>query len=130
LDKASPPGSCPIPSLLDIVGLLYDAASDPARWRGFLEAGAKYFGAFSANFVHFDEEHPDRSVAFLTGYGELPIEQRGSAIRKLTDLRDQDPRLRYSMDHPSKPFHCRQVLAVETLHASQSYRHPHLRDET
>lgn len=122
MDSAPPSGGCPTSSLMDIVGLLYDAASDPARWRGFLEASAKYFGAFSANFVHFDEEHPERSVAFLTGYGELPIEQRGSAIRKLTDLRDQDPRLRYSMDHPSKPFHCRQVLSAETLHASQSYR--------
>ena len=122
MDRAPPPGNCPTLSLLDIVGLLYDAASDPARWRGFLEAGAQYFGAFSANFVHFDEAQPERSVAFLTGYGELPIEQRGSAIRKLTDLRDQDPRLSYSIDHPSKPFHCRQVLTTETLHASQSYR--------
>lgn len=122
LDRFPPPDGCPTLSLLDIVGLLYDAASEPARWRGFLEAGAQYFGAFSANFVHFDEAQPERSVAFLTGYGELPIEQRGRAIRKLTDLRDQDPRLSYSIDHPSKPFHCRQVLTAETLHASQSYR--------
>lgn len=109
-------------SLLDVVGLLYDAAADPARWRGFLEAGAHYFGAFSANFVHYDADRPDRSLAFLTGYGDLAIEQRGGAIRKLTDLRDQDPRLRYGMDHPSKPFHCRQVMSEETLHASPSYR--------
>ena len=109
-------------SLLDLVGLLYDSAADSSRWRYFLEAGARYFGTFAANFIHFDEEYPDRSMAFLIGYGDLPIEQRGGALRKLTDLRHQDPRLSYGMDHPSKPFHCRQVMKAETLHASQSYR--------
>lgn len=121
MSQATPsPANAP---LLDLVGLLYDAATDPSRWRYFLEEAASYFGAFSANFVHYDEESPDRSLAFLTGYGEkLAIEQQGAAIRRLTDLRDHDPRLRYGLDHPSKPFHCRQIMTPETLHASQCYK--------
>jgi DNA-binding CsgD family transcriptional regulator/PAS domain-containing protein len=120
MSETSPnPGNA---ALLDLVGLLYDAATDSSRWRYFLEAGARHFGAFSANFNHFDEECPDSSMSFLIGYEDLPIEQIGGAIRKLTNMRHQDPRLSYSMDHPSKPFHCRQVMTVETLHASQSYR--------
>lgn len=108
--------------MLDLVGLLYDAAAAPERWRNFLEAGAKYFGAFGANFIRYDPDRPERSLGFLTGYGNDTVEQQSGAIQRFVSLRNCDPRLGYSFDHPNKPFHCRQVVSSETLHASQSYQ--------
>lgn len=108
--------------MLDLIGLLYDAAAAPERWRNFLEAGAEYFGAFGANFIRYDPDLPERSLGFLTGYGTDTVEQQTGAIQRFVSLRNCDPRLGYSFDHPNKPFHCRQVVSSETLHASQSYQ--------
>lgn len=108
--------------LADLIGQLYDAAAEPARWRDFLEAGAGYFGAFSANFIHYDAARPERSVAFLTGYENLPAEIRGQAMRTLIASQGDDPRVDYSFRHPSKPFHCRQIVSTAELQATASYR--------
>jgi DNA-binding CsgD family transcriptional regulator len=108
--------------MLDLIGLLYDAAAAPERWRNFLEAGAAYFGAFGANFIRYDPDLPERSLGFLTGYGNDPAERQAGTIQRFVTLRHCDPRLGYSFDHPNKPFHCRQVVSSETLHASQSYQ--------
>lgn len=108
--------------MLDLIGLLYDAAAAPERWRNFLEAGAEYFGAFGGNFIRYDPDMPERSMGFLTGYGNDTVEQQTGAIQRFVSLRHFDPRLGYSFDHPNKPFHCRQVVSSKTLHASQSYQ--------
>ena len=108
-------------SLLDLVGLLYDAAAVHERWRYFLEAGARYFGAFGANFVRYDPIHPEYALGFLTGYGNETIEQQSGAVQLFVNLRHCDPRLSYGFDHPNKPFHCRQVVSSDILHTSRSY---------
>lgn len=109
-------------TMLDLVGLLYDAAADPARWRVFLEAGAHHFVAFGANLIHFRPDYPERSLAMLTGMGDISTENLADAVTQFVNLREEDPRLRHGFLHPNKPFHCRQVVSTETLHGSRSYR--------
>lgn len=109
-------------SLPELIDLLYDAATAPERWRHFLEAAAGYFGAFGANFIRYHPQRPDRSLALLVGYETVPIQVRGEAMRALIISRDEDPRLRYSFEHPGKPFHCRQIMTTLELHASSAYQ--------
>ena len=109
-------------ALLDLVGLLYDAAADPRHWCRFLEAAARYFDAFGANFIRYDPDDSRRSLALLTGYANVPIEVRGERMQALIGSRTVDPRLRYSFAHPNRPFHCRQILTTAELHASVAYR--------
>ena len=108
--------------VLELVGLLYDAATDPARWQVFLIAAAKHFGAFGGNLIRFDPDYPDRSLALLTGFDQTPVEVRGERMQALVDSRHVDPRLAYSFAHPNRPFHCRQILTTAELHASPAYR--------
>lgn len=108
-------------SLLDLIGLLYDAAAAPERWRNFLEAGARYFGAFGASFIRYDPARQERSVAFLTGYPDAPREIQVEAMHKLIAVQADDPRVRYSLAHPGQPFHCRQIVTEAELHASRNY---------
>ena len=109
-------------SLLDLIGLLYDAATAPARWRNFLEAGARYFGAFGGNFIRYDSQRPGRSIGFLTGYGDQRLELQIDALQSFVSLRHDDPRLQFGFEHPIMPFHCRQAVSDEVLHASKCYR--------
>lgn len=109
-------------AMLDLVGLLYDAAADPARWRFFLDAGARHFIAFGANLIHYRPDHPEHSLAMLTGMGDISTESLADAVNQFVNLREEDPRLRHAFVHPNKPFHCRQVVSTETLHGSRSYR--------
>lgn len=108
-------------SLMDLIGLLYDAAAAPERWQNFLEAGARYFGAFGANFIRYDPARLERSVAFLTGYPGAPREIQVEAMHKLIAVQADDPRVRYSLAHPCRPFHCRQIVTEAELHASRNY---------
>jgi len=109
-------------SLQELIGLLYDAATTPERWRTFLEAGAAYFASFGANFIRFDPERTGHSVAYLVGYGDRELVQQIGAVEHFIRLRHEDPRLKFGFEHPCKPFHCRQIVSSEALHASRSYR--------
>jgi len=109
-------------ALLALIGLLYDTAAAPANWRKFLEAGAAYFGSFGANFIRFDPDRPEYSVGYLAGYGDVHLNLQMGALQRFVSLRYEDPRLRYGFEHPCKPFHCRQIVASEILHASRSYQ--------
>lgn len=109
-------------ALLNLVGLLYDAAADQMHWGRFLEAAAKHFGAFGANLIRYDPEDNQRSLALLTGFAGVPIEVRGERMQALIGSRSEDPRLRFSFAHPNRPFHCRQILTTAELHASIAYR--------
>ena len=108
--------------LLDLIGLLYDAAADPTRWRDFLDAGSRNFSAFGANFIRYHPDRPEQSLAMLTGMEETATEDLADAISRFVALRHEDPRLLYGFAHPNKPFHCRQAVSTEALHASRSYR--------
>jgi len=108
--------------LLALIGLLYDTTAAPERWRNFLEAGAVYFGSFGANFIRFDPARPECAVGYLVGYGDVHVNQQIGALQRFVSLRYEDPRLKYGFEHPCKPFHCRQIVSSEILHASRSYR--------
>lgn len=109
-------------AILDLVGLLYDAAADPARWRVFLDAGARHFIAFGANLIHYRPDHPEHSLAMLTGMGDISTESLADTIKQFINLREEDPRLLHGFLHPNKPFHCRQVISTGTLNGSRSYQ--------
>lgn len=109
-------------ALLDLVALLYDAGTNPTRWRNFLDTGARHFAAFGANLIHYHPDSPELSFATLTGMGNISAEKLSDVIKHFIDLRGEDPRLCHAFLHPNKPFHCRQAVSTKTLHGSRSYR--------
>lgn len=109
-------------ALHELIALLYDAVAAPDRWRNFLEAGACYFRAFGANFIRYDPEKPERSVGFLTGYGNERLENQIDKIRNFVSLHAEDPRMQFGFQHPGMPFHCRQAVTDDILHVSKCYR--------
>lgn len=115
----------PPPSLLGIIGLIYEAASDVSRWREFLQEGARYFSSFAANLIHIDRYSPELSLDFLVGFEGYSVEEQRRAVQKQMELEGEDPRFAYARTHPNQPFRCVDLLPYADFHATRVYRELH-----
>lgn len=110
------------PRLLDVIGHLYEAASDLSRWGDFLRAACRLFDAPYANLVHYDPAHPELSLSLLTGFERFPLERLQWAAAKQLELRDEDPRFLYCRTHPYKPITCTEIMPTERFRETRVYR--------
>lgn len=110
------------PPLLDIVGYLYEAASDVSRWEQFLRESCRYFDAHGANLLHLDSDNAELSVSLVVGFEHRSLEDQRQATRKQAELQGEDPRIAYSMVHQNKPFRCTDVMPAAEFHATRIYR--------
>lgn len=120
-----PVTNLPPPTLLGIIGLIYEAASDVSRWREFLQDGARYFSSFAANLIHIDRDRPELSLDCLVGFEGYSVEEQRLAIQKQMALEGEDPRFAYARTHPNKPFRCVDLLPYADFHATRVYRELH-----
>lgn len=109
-------------ALLNLVGLLYEAASDMSRWGLFLREGADYFGAQYVNLIHLDAEHPELSFSLLSGFEHFDLETRQAGARKQLELQGEDPRMIHVARHPNKPVRCTDIMPHEQFRATRVYR--------
>lgn len=107
---------------LDIVGLLYLAATDPAKWQSFLVEAARFFGAQGANILHIDTRNPGQSVSTLVGYDHISIEVLLTMSHKVVERKEDDPRIAFGLLHPNKPFRCTDVMPKKEFHATSIYQ--------
>ncbi len=105
-----------------LIGLLYDAAADPDRWPTFLEATARHFGAFAAEYAHYDLR--DDRFSFLVHRGLDHIAP--ALFQRYAELKHEDPRLvavkrRFGERPVAATAHCRELVPEAELHASRFY---------
>lgn len=111
-----------LPELMQLVDLLYDAATDLTKWRDFLEAASRLFRAQGANLLHVDEINPALSMSLICGFDHVDIETQARATRRQVELQREDPRIAYSLKYPNKPFRCTDVMPAADFHATRIYR--------
>ena len=110
-------------NLLEVVGYLYDAASDANRWEKFLRVACEFFDAPFANFVHLDQQRPELSIYLLSGFEQHSVEdQQAYGAKKQIELKDEDPRMVYSGRHPNKPVRCVDIMPIEEFRKTRVYR--------
>ena len=84
-------------ALLHLVGLIYDAATDAAKWEPALEAMVRVFGAKAGQINYVDDEI--RELAFSAHFG---LDER--LLPKYAELMPEDPRTPVSARYPGKPL--------------------------
>lgn len=109
-------------SLRELIGILYETASNPESWRCFLDAATHYFGAQGANLLHLDSAHPALSASLLTGFDPVSADVQQRYRQQQVPLPGEDPRIAYSLKFPNMPFRCADVMPVEKFHATRVYR--------
>jgi len=104
-------------NILEVVGHLYDAATDMDKWPVFMEQLATLFDASITNLVHFDPSE-DRFSQFLV-YGLVETPEKIAAFHK--EFPD-DPRIQAISQFPGKPLSCRLAIGEEAWHQSTIYK--------
>lgn len=112
----------PSPDFNDVIGHLYDAASNSASWLAFLRAGSAYFAAFGAHLMHLDKDNPELSVSYVVGFEAHSLEIQRATMRKQMELEKEDPRFIHARRFPNMPFRCTDLMPVEEFRASRVYR--------
>ena len=110
------------PDFSEVIGQLYEAASNSASWPAFLRQSSAYFGAFGAHLIHLDKINPELSTSYVVGFEHHSLETQRAAMRKQMELEKDDPRFLYARDFPNKPFRCTDVMPIETFRATRIYR--------
>jgi len=119
--------------ILPAIRCLYDAATDAAKWTGFLQEIARCFDAEGANIIRVNPEV--QALTFCALYGYDPVIRRlfasdgadfGTALaryeRRFAELMPTDPRVRFIERFPSRPLSCRLEIGEAELRASAMYR--------
>ena len=119
--------------ILPAIRCLYDAATDAAKWTGFLKELARCFNADGANLIRVNPE--DQALTFCALYGYDSAVRRlfakdgadfGTALaryeRRFAELMPTDPRVRFIERFPSRPLSCRLEIGEAEIHGSTMYR--------
>jgi len=104
-------------TLLELIGCLYDAATDMGKWPVFLEGLCDVFDAPFTNILHFDQQE-QRFNFWLTGGRQLPDDMREGFQAGFSE----DPRLVASNQFPGKPLSCRLSIGEQAWHESATYK--------
>lgn len=110
------------PDFNDVIGHLYDAASNSASWLDFLRTGSSHFGAFGAHLIHLDKDNPELSISYVVGFEHHSLDIQRTAMRKQMELEKEDPRFNHARRFPNMPFRCTDVMPVEAFRATRIYR--------
>lgn len=106
-------------SVLEVIGHLYDAATDMDKWPVFLESLAEVFEASDTHLLHFDPQ--ETRFTFSIGYGPGMRALEGNEHHLEKAFAD-DPRVIASNQYPGKPISCRTMISEEQWHASRTYQ--------
>ncbi|MBT3558174.1 MAG: hypothetical protein HN644_06495 [Rhodospirillales bacterium] len=101
----------------NVLGHLYDAATDMDKWPRFLEDMSGLFHAPWVNILIYDPNESNFDFYLTSGF-----DQSNEFIEKFSKLFHTDPRLIASNNFPGKPISCRQAFSEETWHQSATYK--------
>ncbi len=103
--------------LLGIVEMLWEAATDFAKWEGVLRHTAKVFNATAGQLSHFNMEKMDLSFSVLHNLDSTRIHRYEELIKE-----GADPLTPISLRLLEKPFHCRMFCSDEEIRGSKFYK--------
>ncbi len=102
--------------LLGLLGLLYGATTEPARWRDFLAAVVALLGGSSGAINFWDRRHHGLEFNVLWGVDE-------AKLALFERLAEGDPLVQELVARPRPaPFTCRMVLPEAVIRESRIYR--------
>jgi DNA-binding CsgD family transcriptional regulator/PAS domain-containing protein len=104
-------------SILEVVGHIYDSATDMQKWPVFLESLADAFDAPYTNILHFDPKEA-RFNFWLTHGPELPKDM----LEIFQASFASDPRAIECGKFPGKPLSCRLSIGEDVWHQSALYQ--------
>ena len=105
-------------ALLELIGRLYDAATDTDKWGVFLAELVTLFDASACHLTHYDFQEKRMTFSVHTGLDHMPAE----LWKRYEALLPEDPRIPVYERYPGKPQSCRMTVDEQTLHASRFYR--------
>jgi DNA-binding CsgD family transcriptional regulator len=111
-----------LPDFNNVIGHLYDAASNTSSWLAFLRTGSSYFGAFGAHLIHLDKANPELSISYVVGFEQHSLDIQRAAMRKQMELESEDPRFHYARRFPNMPFRCTDIMPSAEFRALRIYR--------
>jgi len=105
-------------AIFELIGRLYDAATDTDKWAAFLTELVTLFDASACHLTHFDFQ--ERRMTFSIHAG---LDHMSAALWKRYEaLLPEDPRIPVYAKYPGKPQSCRMTIDEQTLHDSRMYR--------
>ena len=105
-------------ALFNLIGRLYDTATDTGKWGAFLTELVTLFGASAGHLTHFDFQ--ERRMTFSVQVG---LDHMSAALwQRYEALLPEDPRMPAYAKYLGKPQSCRMTIDEQTLHASRFYR--------
>lgn len=105
-------------AVFELIGRLYDTATDTDKWGAFLTELVTLFGASAVHLVHFDFQEQRMTFSVHTG-----LDHMSAALWKRYEaLLPEDPRMPAYAKYLGKPQSCRMTIDERTLHASRFYR--------
>ena len=105
-------------ALFNLIGRLYDTATDTDKWGAFLTELVALFGASAGHLTHFDFQ--ERRMTFSVQVG---LDHMSAALwQRYEALLPEDPRMPAYAKYLGKPQSCRMTIDEQTLHASRFYR--------
>ena len=105
-------------NLHEVIGRLYDAATDTGKWKLFLADLVTLFDATACHLVHYDFSEKRMTFSVHTGMDHLSE----AWWKRYEELLPEDPRVPGYMMYPGKPQSCRMTVDEKVLHASRFYR--------
>jgi DNA-binding CsgD family transcriptional regulator/PAS domain-containing protein len=112
----------PSASFSEIVNLLYEASSQPGRWQDFLRCAGEYFASFGAHLLHLDQDNPELSFSYVSGFDAIDPDLQRATMRKQMELEGEDPRFVFARRYPNRPFCCSELMPVEEFRNTRVYR--------
>ena len=106
-------------NVLEVIGHLYDAATDMDKWPVFLEGLSEVFDASDTHLLHFDPQETRFTFSIGSGPGMRALEGNE---RHLEEAFADDPRVIAGNQYPGKPISCRTMISEDQWHASRTYR--------
>ena len=105
-------------ALFNLIGRLYDTATDTDKWGAFLTELVALFGASAGHLTHFDFQ--ERRMTFSVQVG---LDHMSAALwQRYEALLPEDPRMPAYAKYLGNPQACRMTVDEQTLHASRMYR--------
>jgi len=109
-------------SFNEAINLLYEASSTPGRWPDFLRCACDYFASFGAHLLHLDQDNPELSFSYVSGFDAIDPELQRATMRKQIELEREDPRFAFARRYPNRPFRCSELMQVEEFRSTRVYR--------
>jgi DNA-binding CsgD family transcriptional regulator len=103
---------------IDLIGRLYDAATDAGKWGAVLDDLMTLFEATGCHLTHYD--YHENRMAFSVHKG---CDHMSDALwKRYEELLPEDPRLPVYEKYPGMPQACRMTIDEAVLHESRFYR--------